>query len=237
MTRQEAKDIFSGFRQKYRFLPKDFGTEEQLEKITGLYVPFWVANCRVKVDYDAIGVNKRSWREGDYMVTETSEYKIVRQGEVKIEGLPADGSQKIEDELMEAIEPFDYAKAEKFDMAYLSGFYADKYDVTKHEVFPRIRNRAVQGSDSLVRSTMTYGEVHVRKSQFDVMNTTYEYMLLPVWFMTFKYKEKIYEFAINGQTKKLAGTPPLAKERLLAFSITIGLLIFIIFVLAGGFLG
>ena len=47
------------------------------------------------------------------------------------EGVPGDGSKKIEDALMEAIEPFEYREAKPFNMAYLSGCFADKYDVDK----------------------------------------------------------------------------------------------------------
>lgn len=44
---------------------------------------------------------------GNYNYTETKEYNVVRSGSIVLEGLPADGSRKIEDALMEAIEPFD----------------------------------------------------------------------------------------------------------------------------------
>ena len=103
-------------------------------------------------------------------------------------------------------------------MAYLSGHLADKYDVDKAAIFPRIRNRAVQGSDALIRGTMKdYSSVSVTSSSMNILRTDWQYMLLPVWFVSFHYQGKVYEFAINGQTGKQAGTPPLSKGKLALF--------------------
>ena len=117
---------------------------------------------------------------------------------------------------MEAIEPFTYSQAVPFEMSYLSGFLSDKYDVNKAQVFPRVRNRAVNGSDQLLRSSMIgYDSIRVTQSDMQVVRTDWQYMLLPVWFMTYQYQGQTYSFAINGQTGKQAGTPPLDKGKLL----------------------
>ena len=42
----------------------------------------------------------------------------------------------------------------------------------------------------------------------------WSYTLLPVWIVTYKYKEKIFPFAINGQTGKTYGELPVSKGRL-----------------------
>ena len=59
-------------------------------------------------------------------------------------------------------------------------------------------------------------------------------MMLPVWFMSYRYKGQIYEFAMNGQTGRLAGTPPLDKGRLALFSSAIGAAAAIICTIIGG---
>lgn len=139
---------------------------------------------------------------------------------------------------METIEPFDYKELKPFSMSYLSGFYADKYDVDKAQVFPRIRNRAVQGSDTLLRGSMKgYDSVSVTSSAMNVLRTDWQYLLLPVWFATFKFEDKVYEFAINGQTGKQAGTPPLSKGKLAAFCAGLGAAVALIVLLGGYLLG
>ena len=216
LTRSDAEGIFKDWCKKRWFLPKRFLSESQLLHMAGVYVPFWVANCNIHGQMTAVCKQTRSWTSGGYQYTEVKEFDVYRDASLLFEGIPADGASKIEDELMEAIEPFDYREATDFEMSYLSGFLSDKYDMNKAQVFPRVRNRAVNGSDQLLRSTMTgYSSIRVTQSDMQVLQTKWEYMLLPVWFMTYQYRGKQYAFAINGQSGKQAGTPPLDTGKLL----------------------
>ena len=235
LTRDNAIDAFKKWVSKRWFVPKDFKSQQQLEKLTGLYVPFWVADCNINVDYRAIGKKTRSWTSGNYSITETQEYNVVRQGSLTTRGIPADGETKIDDLLMEAIEPYDYRELKDFSMSYLSGFYADKYDVDKAAVFPRIRVRATQACASLIKNSISgYNSISTSVEQYNIMNTNWSYMLLPVWFMSYNYNGKIYEFAINGQTGKLAGTPPLSKKRLFTACLGVGAAVAAVCALIGG---
>jgi DNA-directed RNA polymerase subunit RPC12/RpoP len=216
LTREDAENIFKTWCSKRKFLPKSFVSDKQLTHMAGVYVPFWVADCDINGKMRAVCKKVNSWTTGGYRYTETKEFDVYRDASLKFEGIPADGASKIDDALMEAIEPFNYGQTVDFEMSYLSGFLSDKYDVNKAQVFPRVRNRAVNGSDQLLRSSMIgYDSIRVTQSDMQVMRTTWQYMLLPVWFMTYQYKGQQYSFAINGQTGKQAGTPPLDTGKLM----------------------
>ncbi len=224
ISREKALDTFADFCKKHKFLPKDFREAARSEKVVGLYVPFWVTDCKVSADMEALGKKTRSWSSGDYRYTETSEFAVERRGTVRLQGLPADGASHIDDELMEACEPFDYSLAKPFSMEYLSGFLAEKYDVDKQGVFPRIQKRAVQATDQIVRSSMTgYDSVSVTHADLRVQQTDWKYMLLPVWFLSYKYGDKVYEFAVNGQSGKFVGVPPLDKKKCMLVSLAVGI--------------
>lgn len=234
-TRENAVNGFKNWVNKKWFVPEDFKSQEQIEKMTGLYVPFWVADCKMKADLSAIGKQTRTWTSGEYQYTETKEFSVIRQADVSAEGIPADGASKIEDALMEAIEPFDYGDLKDFSMSYFSGFYADKFDVDKPEVFPRIRERASQAGKKVLHDSINgYSSVSVTSESYNIMHTDWQYIMLPVWFMTYNYNDKMYEFALNGQTGKLAGTPPLDKSKLRLFCSAIGLAVAVIGFLLGG---
>ncbi|MDD6278990.1 MAG: hypothetical protein PUA81_04275 [Oscillospiraceae bacterium] len=237
LTRENAIDKFKNWCSKRWFLPRDFNSEKQLEKMTGLYVPFWVADCDMTANYEAIGKKVRSWSSGSYRYTETKEYRIYRNANIFTDGIPADGESKIDDLLMESIEPFDYKAAKDFSMSYLSGFYADKYDVDKAAVFPRIRNRATEAAKGIIRGSVAgYSSVSPLSERYNIMQTKWQYMILPVWFMTYKYKGEVYSFAVNGQTGKLAGTPPLDKKKLALACAGIAAGVTILGMLIGGFI-
>ena len=223
-TREDAERQFKDWCGMRHFLPKDFVSAKQLEKMTGLYVPFWVADCSIKADYAANAKIIRSWTSGSYRYTETKEFAVTRKADIYTRGIPADGESKIDDLLMESIEPFDYTQAKDFSMSYLSGFFADKYDVDKAGVFPRIKERANRASMQVINNSIVgYTSVIPIKQDYKILNTDWEYMLLPVWFMTYRYRGNVYSFAVNGQTGKLAGTPPLNKLKLKLVSLGAGI--------------
>ncbi len=234
ITREQALSKFKHWCSGRMFVPKDFNSDEQLEKMTGLYVPFWVANCDIKADYAAVGRRVRSWTTGSTEYTETKEYSVVRSANIFAEGIPADGESKIDDLLMESIEPFNYSELKDFSMSYFSGFFADKYDVDKAAVFPRIRSRATDAGRSIIRKSVSgYTSLKVMNETYSIKKTDWQYIMLPVWFMTYRYNGKVYEFALNGQTGKLAGTPPLNKMKLSLVCAAIGLGITILGYLLG----
>ena len=205
LTRDQAVDKFKDWCGKKMFIPKDFKSEQQIEKITGLYVPFWVADCGIRADFSAVGKNIRTWSSGNYVYTETKEYRVVRDADMK-----------------------------DFSMSYLSGFFADKYDVDKAGVFPRIKSRASQAGKNVIRDSISsYSKLSVTSEDYKVQNTNWKYAMLPIWFMSYKYHDDVYEFAVNGQTGKLAGTPPLDKRKLKLFSAALGAGVMLLVYLGG----
>ena len=125
-----------------------------------------------------------------------------------------DGSSKMDDTFMESIEPFDYSQMVSFDMAYLSGYLADKYDVPSENGETRIRERVEQSmQDQIQTSLLGYATVLPANRQIQIQNSKANYVLLPVWMLNSKYNGKIYTFAMNGQTGKMTGSFPICPKR------------------------
>ncbi len=235
--RDKAIEYFNQWVKDKKYVPNDLVSEKQIEKMTGLYVPFWVADATTNTRMTAMANNIRTWTSGGYVYTETSNFSVLRDVNIEYNGIPADGSKKIEDSVMEAIEPFDYTKLRDFDMSYLSGFFADRYDVNKEEMYPRIHQRMFENNTAVVESSCSYSNMYNKEFKNNVLKIRWNYMLLPVWFMTYKYKDRIWEYAINGQTGKVSGELPIDNKKLLRHQILTGLLIFLIIIVIGYFLG
>ena len=104
---------------------------------------------------------------------------------------------------MESIEPFDYKQLTSFDMAYLTGYLADKYDVPSENGEPRVRQRVDAAMDDRLQSTFAgYSSVVPTSRQLNIKHNKARYVFFPVWILNTKYKDKIYTFAMNGQTGK-----------------------------------
>jgi hypothetical protein len=155
-----------------------------------------------------------SWSDSNYTYTRTSYYHLVRAADAQFVSIPMDASKKMENAIMESIEPFDYSQIIDFETAYLSGFLADKYDVEAEEGKDRVKQRVTQSIDSLIGNTiMGYASVMPLSRQLNIRHGTTKYVLLPVWMLHTKYKDKTYVFAMNGQTGKMTGSFPICPKR------------------------
>ena len=225
LSREKAEETFKAMCGKKWFLPFGFTKESTLEKMTGLYVPFWIADPDIDIHMEAKSTESHSHRRGDTTYVTEKIYHLERSARMRYKGVPADGSKKIDDNVMDAIEPFDYNDLKDFEMSYLSGFFCDKYDVDKSEVMPRIKARVQQSAEQLlIKDMQGYGALSVTLKDTRFLATKWRYMLLPVWFFTYKYRGKIFGFALNGQTGKAAGRYPVSIGKLCILSAIVTLI-------------
>ncbi len=200
-------------------VPKIFRDNHRIEQSSGVYVPFWLYDAKVQANivYHAEIVN--SYRSGDYQVTETRHYRCYRGGNVDFENVPADASETMKDEYMDSIEPFDFSGLKQFDGMYMAGFVADKYTVSSEDCLPRVNNRIERTcEDEFAKTLRGYSSYRsVSTSIRNRENGIVKYAMIPVWIMPTRYKGKVYEFVMNGQTGKVVGTVPISLARCAAF--------------------
>lgn len=234
ISRETAQDTFKNWCFKKWFVPKDFKSQPHLEKISGIYIPFWLADCNINGYISASCKKVNTWTTGNTVYTHTKVFECERGAKLLYKGLPADGSSKADDVLMECIEPYNYDQLVDFSMSYLTGFLAEKYDVTKEQVQPRIEKRATENTYNVLKTSIEgFSSVNITNNQINVLDTKWDYMLLPVWFLTYIYKNKHYDFALNGQTGKMSGSLPVDNLKLGLFAAGIGLLAFLVFFIGG----
>lgn len=161
LRREEAQEAFQRFCHGKRLLPKHYVTTQQLEKITGMYVPFWIFDGGVDATARYRATRIHHWADSKYSYTRTDHFLLQRGGNLQCRGVPVDGSRNMDNTWMEAIEPYDYSQAVPFDMAYLSGYLADKYDVSSQECQP-IANARIRATAEARLADTTPGLRHDR---------------------------------------------------------------------------
>ena len=219
--KNEKGDVFNSlkaFFKKKPLLPGSFSKDNVIEEVKPLYVPFWLFDAGVSGRVRYKGEKTRTWSDSNYDYKETKYYSLVRDGEIAFDHVPVDGSKKMQDELMESIEPYDYSEAVPFNAGYLAGFAADRYDVSKDETFNRATTRFREGTIQAFRSDIHgYSNVEYADSQIQLSDTNAQYALYPVWILNTKWKDKPYRFAVNGQTGKIAGNLPVSVGKAILF--------------------
>lgn len=218
VDKNAAMTAFEEACKKAPFLPNEFKDKRRIQEMTGVYIPFWMfdCDCNAEVWFNAEKVH--TWQDSNYIYTKTDFYTLVRSGSLGFANIPVDGSIKAEDDYMEALEPFDYSAAVDFDTAYLSGYLADKYDVSAENSIARANVRVKNSTELAFRNAIYgYSSVRAERSNVSLSNGKIRYALLPVWMLNIKYNGQNYKYAINGQTGKVVGTYPIDKKKQWSF--------------------
>lgn len=231
-TKDDAIETFKKLKKGRPLLPNDFVSPTNIEKIRGLYVPFWLYNILASGGISGTATKVTSWTSGDTHYTKTDTYHVSRDGKMSFSSIPVDGSTHFENDMMNSIEPFDYKDMIDYNHAYLSGFLSEKYDVDSEKAFEDAKTRALNSATSeLKNSIVGYSSVSITQNNIATENYEHKYALLPVWMVNIKYKDKYYLFAMNGQTGKFIGNMPLSKKKALLYFIVLFVIIFFGFIL------
>ncbi|MCR5370000.1 MAG: hypothetical protein K6E83_04765 [Clostridium sp.] len=208
ITAKELPAAMNRFYQGKVLLPRRFFSESTMGKVTGVYVPFWVFSGTVVGRMNFNGDKSNSYRRGDYEITETSTYALGRDVNASFDSVPVDASGRVEDKLMDSMEPFDMREVKPFDMRYLAGFTADRFDVPKDDIAKRAEDRVLNSAANIAAGSVT-GFSNVRRTNSDVRyKLDAKYLLFPIYLFDIMHGGKNYSFAVNGQTGKVVGDIP-----------------------------
>ncbi|GIN56656.1 TFIIB-type zinc ribbon-containing protein [Lederbergia ruris] len=211
ISKEEAMKAFRTWCKNGRLTPKGFMTADRIKAITGMYVPFWLYDLNSKVHVEATCTRVREYTRGNYIYTETKYYDVMRRINLDYIKVPADASEKMPDQIMDKLEPFHYEDLKDFKTPYLAGYIAEKYNYNDDELLPRVKDRIKGFIDSYISSTMGgYSSVSYRTKDIHTKKQQSAYVLFPIWMVYYDYDKSEHTFAMNGQTGKIVGKPPLS---------------------------
>lgn len=234
LTKEKAIEKFLEMCGKKWFLPKGFASKKQIEKLTGVYFPYWYIDSQRYARVDATGEKIRTWRSGNKRYTETSVFQLLRGGDLIIKNVFERALKSESREMLQGVHPFDLSQARDFSMSYLSGFQAEKRDLERKDVEQAVEQRMQEYSKQLLKNTMNgYTAVQIQNYSDKKDLESWNYTLLPVWVVTYKYKGEVLPFAINGQTGKTYGSLPVSKGKLAILFAIVAVAVFVLGLLGG----
>jgi len=238
LTKKQAEELYADWIRKRIFTPKEFKINEEIKKLSGIYAPYWLFDCKVAGEIQGEATMVRSWRSGNYRYTNTKYYHVARQGTAEYDKVPVDASKKLNDELMHLIEPYDYKELTDFTMQYLSGFLAEKYDVEEPQASEAMQRRVDEFFETRLNGTVKgYSTYNTESKHTVITDKVSNYSLLPVYLLIKKYKDKEHTFIINGQTGKIAGEAPISIAKVFAFGAAVFAAIWSLLVFGGALIG
>ncbi|WP_078553661.1 hypothetical protein [Bacillus alkalicellulosilyticus] len=218
INKEEAELAFRKWCKNGLLTPKGFMSGNRIKEMTGIYVPFWMYDLHSRAKVTAVGTKVRTYTRGDYIYTETKYYDIYRDIDLNYLKVPVDASEKLNDDLMDKLEPYQYNDLKDFRTPYLAGYLAEKYNFTDTELFSRVKSKIQRFIDSYIGSTISgYATVSYRNKQINTNKKRSYYVLLPVWMVYYDFNKQEHTFAMNGQTGKVVGKPPISKAKVAAW--------------------
>jgi len=192
-------------------LPKEFRESAVNGEVSGLYVPFWLFDSDVDGYMEGLGRRVTVWSDRKYHYTKTDTYKVVRSGSIFVKRVPVDGSAKLDDKLMEAMEPYHYGELRDFAMEYVSGHFAETYEIPSGRAGERAASRMKDGMSGILREQVRgYNSFDVKQMDVKTRNFSHKYAMLPVWTLMHMFGGKTYYFVMNGQTGTIVGKLPIS---------------------------
>ena len=124
VTKEDAvekmrKELLKGF-----FVPRSFRKFE-IEKVRGIYIPYWVYDINYEGRFCFRGEVPKKIGKG------TEIKYFYREAKSYFRNIALDASLQLNDDTSRRLDPYDLSGLKEFDMSYLSGFYADCYDLNR----------------------------------------------------------------------------------------------------------
>ena len=214
ITKEGVTEILEKAMKNRPLMPKVFRETLGEGEVNGLYVPYWLYDLHLESQITGQGKRVSSWQDQKYRYTKTDVFHVERGGAVRYRHVPADASKRLDDRSMQNIEPFDEQAMVDFDMRYLSGHFAERYDIKAEEAFPAVYQRVTEAwEQEMIRDT-TYSSFQIRSRNHRYRERQNHYAMMPVWIFSVKYRDKLYRFLVNGQTGKLTGKLPVDGRKL-----------------------
>lgn len=241
IDKKEATEKFLAWATKKWFVPKDFFNKAQVEKLTGVYFPYWAVDADATGELTGVGTSIRMWVLGDIEYTETKEFAIHRRGNLHFrEYIQNALSKNVQQKMVEGVQPFQLDQAVPFENQYLAGFQAEKRDLEYLELQPAIHKELETIGETLLSDTVSgYTTFRTSQHSLHMEKETNQYVLLPVWLVTYRANDpqkKTFYYAMNGQTGKLSGILPLSYGKLFGVCSGIFALVAILLMIGGYFL-
>ena len=209
------------------FVPKAIKNFE-VERVRGIYIPYFL--------FDAYYYDKQKLKGTVKFEQSSRTETFIREAECNFRNLTCDASKNLNDETSQRLEPYELNALRPFEIGYLSGFYADRYDMNEVTLKNVVRVRCKELFDNEMKMDLMADNPRILSSQPKFQLQKAQYVLLPAWFMTFRYKNEPYTILVNGQTGKVVGAVPFTKDKLFALFIAIAVLASFLFTIIGRFL-
>ena len=225
-TKSDVAKAFSKLLSFKPLTPGVFRTIKKTSKIIGVYVPFWAYDITCDGNISFHCADSEKWMDENYRYIKNSKFDTTMFAHLDYQKVLSKASSHFKDELMASLEPFNFDELVDYNHAYLSNYFAEKYDITEDDAY--IQANEYTMNQCVEMSTKEVGHQHceINQNNLYLSKKSANCIMLPVYLVQVKYKNKDYTFAMNGQSGKVIGDLPVG----LIESIVCTIVVFVVLV-------
>ncbi len=209
---EQARGALRGWVQGRWFAPGEWKKRGVEGRLDGAYLPYFT--------FDAATATEYRGERGDHYTVTVQEGGRTRQ-ETRVRWTPAAGAfQRLFDDvlvpafrslplpLLQQLEPWPLARVVPFSEGALAGKLAHTYDLELGTGFTAARARIDAAILGEVRGRIGGDTQRVHQVETQYAGLTYRHLLLPVWLLAYRYRDRSYRVAINAVTGEVHGERP-----------------------------
>jgi DNA-directed RNA polymerase subunit RPC12/RpoP len=185
-----------------KFRPDDLDERAAIARPRGVYLPVWTFDLGGQINWSA----QIEVQHGRYSTWEPrNDIYLVYHNDLLV---PA--SHSLPKTLIDPIAGFDTRALAPYSLDLLADWPAEIYQITLADASLVARERALHTARHSVEHQSLAGEQYrdLRLNSIGLIVETYKLALLPVWLTSYRYKDRSYAVAVNGQTGAVAGDVP-----------------------------
>lgn len=215
VTREEADENFKKWIKGKWFAPNEARRKAKADAFTGVYLPYWTFDSKTASQYTAeYGIDRTETDSEGEKRTVTDWYKTSGFHQEFIDDCLVRATTRYEEDLLKKVEPFQTGESLAYNKEYLTGYVAERYSIGLKDGWKMAQNDIHDHLEQSISRVVKrkYNADSVRNIRFSTThsNVTYKYVMLPLWVSSFRFKDKVYQFLVNGQTGKVGGQAPIS---------------------------
>jgi hypothetical protein len=245
ITREKAQEMFFQWLGKNSFFrPGDLKTKAISEKQQGVYIPFWHFSMTAQSQWSA-NIGEYWYRTETYTVKdadgktrqmtrtvqETEWWPLSGVFRKYYSGFMVSASKGLPQDESLAIQPYQLNKMMRYRPMYLAGWMSEEYSITKDAAL-QITQQEFRSRDRAAIANFLPGDVTSDlQVRTDLEVGGSDLVLLPVHVLSYRYRDTVYRFLVNGQTGKVYGQKPWSGSRIAATVVSIAMILLVIIAL------
>ncbi len=224
---KQAAEKFKTWIKRRWFCPKAAKESAKPKDMKGIYLPYWTFDTNTVTQYSGeYGIQRQKRNSKGETVTVTDWYRCSGTYREAIDDQAVCGTTRHEQGLLNGIQPYNTADNKVYKPEYVAGFASERYSIGLKDAWETaktlITGRLRKNITRKIQTEQHADSVRSLQLKTSYSQIKYKYLLLPVWMACFKYKDKRYQFMVNGQTGRVSGRTPISPAKV-AVSVAIGI--------------